>query len=576
MPRDMIDGLFDELSATELPVPAQAAVMARGRQRRVRARVTAAVCALAVVALAGSAVGYVQHAARSSAQRSANQGDKGKGRPAHPRPSATPAAALPPAGTGPLLLSLLEVQGQNPSWKLVMTRLTSTVPPVALPSPPAWADPQATIATDPAGGWVISYATSPANALGEAPERLATVSTSGQIQPFGPTFGRLLDVTALAVRPDGSAVAVALSHRNTRTKPAQIELVPLPGHPGADRTWTLAAPGWVRTMAESLSWAPGGTLLTYIPGSDETGGGFAGDGAVTLDTTAPDTIAPSTSSWPPYLKHEGHCALRTGAWQVSTSTYIALEQCDADVVVVAANYVTGANETPAVQLPGGLHTPYWGCGQPLLDPEPSASDVLISGCGLYLYSHGRITAVPGPLAGATFWSGSNAPGTVAGHYTFRGNGIGGAMFGQAEAVAIAELEQVLGSPTTPRPTGDAGNCTVDAYLSWPTMTAYFFRGRFVGYSSASLLGAEFSGAPHVIPSASTAAGLRIGDDVAQARRMYGSAFTVSSSQGGSWRVTTSTGMLDGYLTAVPGRPTPPAPRVADVNAGSVGCPAVSP
>lgn len=108
------------------------------------------------------------------------------------------------------------------------------------------------------------------------------------------------------------------------------------------------------------------------------------------------------------------------------------------------------------------------------------------------------------------------------------------------------------------------------------MTAYFLRGRFVGYNSASLLAAHGSGTPNVIPSAPTAAGLRIGDDVAQARRIYGSAFVVLFAQGGSWRVSTSTGRLDGYLTAVPGRSTPPFPRVADVSAGSVGCPAVTP
>jgi hypothetical protein len=169
-----------------------------------------------------------------------------------------------------------------------------------------------------------------------------------------------------------------------------------------------------------------------------------------------------------------------------------------------------------------------------------------------------------------------APAPVAGHLTFRGNGVGGAMFGQPEAVAIADLDKALGSPATRRPVGDAGNCTVDAFLTWPTMTAYFFRGRFVGYNSASLLGARVSGGPNVIPSTPTAAGLRIGDNVAQARRIYGSAFHVLLSQGGSWRVTTSTGTLDGYLTAVPDRPTPPVAKVADVSAGSVGCPAASP
>ena len=167
---------------------------------------------------------------------------------------------------------------------------------------------------------------------------------------------------------------------------------------------------------------------------------------------------------------------------------------------------------------------------------------------------------PPPRPGNDAGSGNTPgpPGTAAGHFTFRGNGIGSATFGQPEAVAIAELDKVLGSPATPRPAGDAGNCTVDAYLTWPTMTAYFFHGRFAGYNSASLLAARDSGAPDVIPSASTAAGLRIGDNIAQARRIYGSAFVVLFSQGGSWRVTTSTGTLDGYLTAVPDRPAPPA------------------
>jgi hypothetical protein len=204
--------------------------------------------------------------------------------------------------------------------------------------------------------------------------------------------------------------------------------------------------------------------------------------------------------------------------------------------------------------------------------------VLLALAGL---ASGLVFAVGGsppgrPGNGASSANSPGPPGTAAGHFTFRGNGIGDARFGQPEAVAIAELDQVLGSPTTPRAAGDAGNCTVDAYLTWPAMTAYFFRSRFVGYNSASLLAAQGSGTPNVIPSASTAAGLRIGDDIAQARRIYGGAFIVLLSQGGSWRVTTSTGMLDGYLTAVPDRATPPVPRIADVSAGSVGCPAASP
>ncbi|MGH3256674.1 MAG: hypothetical protein ACRDOU_14990 [Streptosporangiaceae bacterium] len=205
---------------------------------------------------------------------------------------------------------------------------------------------------------------------------------------------------------------------------------------------------------------------------------------------------------------------------------------------------------------------------------------------------GMLLALAGLVSGLIFAAGGSSPprsgtktssgntpgppGAAAGHFTFRGNGIGGASFGQPEALAIAELDRVLGSPTRPRPAGAAGNCTIDAYLTWKTLTAYFFRGRFVGYDSANLLASRGSGAPDVIPSASTAAGLRIGDDIAQARRIYGRAFVVLFAQGGSWRVTTSTGVLDGYLTAVPGGPNPSAAKIADVSAGSVGCPAASP
>jgi len=234
-------------------------------------------------------------------------------------------------------------------------------------------------------------------------------------------------------------------------------------------------------------------------------------------------------------------------------------------------------------------------GRPVAEPPGPSEQVLFreakrrerrrraTALGLLLALAGLVSGLvfasggsPPPRSGAKTGSG-NAPGalgTAAGHFTFRGNGIGGVTFGQPEAFVIVELGRVLGRPMAPGLTGASGNCTIDSYLSWKTLTAYFFRGRFVGYDSASLLAAPGPGVPDVIPSASTAAGLRIGDDIAQARRIYGRAFVVLLAQGGSWRVTTPTGVLDGYLTAVPGGPTPP--KIADVSAGSVGCPAASP
>ncbi len=181
---------------------------------------------------------------------------------------------------------------------------------------------------------------------------------------------------------------------------------------------------------------------------------------------------------------------------------------------------------------------------------------------------------PPPRSGGGAGAENNpaVPGAAAGHFTFRGNGIGGVTFGQPEVFAIFELSRALGPPVGQL--ASVADCNVESYLTYKTLTAYFFRRRFVGYDSASLLAAPGPGVPHVIPSVSTAAGLRIGDDIAQARRIYGRAFVVLLAQGGSWRVTTSTGTLDGYLTAVPGGPA--QPKVADISAGSVGCPAASP
>jgi hypothetical protein len=132
--------------------------------------------------------------------------------------------------------------------------------------------------------------------------------------------------------------------------------------------------------------------------------------------------------------------------------------------------------------------------------------------------------------------------------------------------ATAHLQQALVAEHPQRPQHGVG---VHAHnrsqvlclgnpLAWP--------GRTVGDRAPAAIARRISAATC----------LRIGDNVAQARRIYSSAVLVLFSQGGSWRVTTSTGMLDGYLTAVPDRPTPPVPRVADVSAGSVGCPAASP
>jgi hypothetical protein len=151
----------------------------------------------------------------------------------------------------------------------------------------------------------------------------------------------------------------------------------------------------------------------------------------------------------------------------------------------------------------------------------------------------------------------------------RGDGIGGAAFGQAEVVAIAELDEVLCLPLEKESTGLPGNCDFDSATQWRTVSAYFFRDRFVGYATVSLKGFLLHS------DASTAAGLHLGDPLTRAQLLYGDALTTSSAQGGSWFVATSTGRLAGLLTSEVDQ-TAPGPRIEDITAGSVGCPAASP
>jgi hypothetical protein len=196
---------------------------------------------------------------------------------------------------------------------------------------------------------------------------------------------------------------------------------------------------------------------------------------------------------------------------------------------------------------------------------------------------GSVLAAAGLAVGLVAWWGGGPPrhrGAVprsghgraavppAGPIVLRGNGIGGASFGQAEPVAIAALEQVLGTPISPEPQ-PSNNCTIDSYLEWPTMTAFFDHQRFVGYGTGTYLryGKRDS------RDASTAAGLRVGNTLGQARRDYGADLTTSYAQGGSWFAATPSGQLGGDLTSEVDQS---GALIADITAGAVGCPAESP
>ena len=141
--------------------------------------------------------------------------------------------------------------GLTESSQLVMTRIHGTVapstgPPVTIPG----VHNVTAVATDPDGGWGdrLRHRLT----VRGAPERLARVTVGGLVQPFGAELSHGWTVTGLAARPDGSGIAVALWHVTVNRLPGQIRLVPLPGHPGGTRIWTLSSA--LMTQARGLSW----------------------------------------------------------------------------------------------------------------------------------------------------------------------------------------------------------------------------------------------------------------------------------------------------------------------------------
>lgn len=164
-------------------------------------------------------------------------------------------------------------------------------------------------------------------------------------------------------------------------------------------------------------------------------------------------------------------------------------------------------------------------------------------------------------------SGSVAP-------VLRGDAIGGARFGQPAAAAITTVTRLLGPPS--HPYAASSSCPVDHDAGWssPRVTGllwlFFTRGHLVGYQYGK--GNRGRG-----KTLSTSQGMTVGQPLSVARRLYGSALQLSAAQGGSWRVRTSTGALSGYDEAAPGHGvTNIDNRVESIDAGTVGCPAVTP
>jgi hypothetical protein len=146
----------------------------------------------------------------------------------------------------------------------------------------------------------------------------------------------------------------------------------------------------------------------------------------------------------------------------------------------------------------------------------------------------------------------------------KGHGIGRAVFGERLAAVTRKLDALLGRG--PTKTVHGRECGIESSVDWPGLETYFHRHRFAGYSYGGL---RHTG---IEPILATGRGLRVGSTVAQGKRLYGRAFGASVYNGGSWVARTHLGRLEGFTS----RGADPKGRILTIEAGVVGCPALTP
>lgn len=106
---------------------------------------------------------------------------------------------------------------------------------------------------------------------------------------------------------------------------------------------------------------------------------------------------------------------------------------------------------------------------------------------------------------------------------------------------------------------------------------YFRRGAFAGYQVGDPPGPSMLRRPPGGWALATGRGLRVGDTLAQGRRLYGHAFTLSFAQGGSYKMRTAHGAMEGYAWGSPKHGDVSwQSYVATIDAGDVGCAALTP
>jgi len=422
MPDDRLRQIFEQIAELPVDIPPADRVLARGRQRHDRTRLQMSTIAATILLAAGlggpqvagslaanprlirhalpeagspqaSPAGiYAAHGSASPAPSSpAIFGTAEPGHPAHsyspPGHVSTGRAALPPPGKGQLILAL------DSARRYVMTRVGAAGAPAQVPGLKAVAGAPPVVATNPAGGWVVTLA-SQQSRMRVGPARLALVMATGRSVPFGPKFFQAT-VTSAAVSLDGSRVAVALAGQSGQ---ARIEVLPLPGQAGSQRSWSV--PTAQADLVTGLSWSPDGRHLSYTAGQRAVTGSMGGP--MTMDTAVSVLPAPVLPQWRLAMNTGMTCVPVAMAWLGRTGRYVVLEECASTGTVVLQTAVASTGAAAGQPIVVAHHA---GCKAAALDPNPSGSRILISNCGIgiyliYLDNHGKLARIPGRLTAA--------------------------------------------------------------------------------------------------------------------------------------------------------------------------------
>ncbi|HEX2320821.1 MAG TPA: hypothetical protein VHJ18_17705 [Streptosporangiaceae bacterium] len=415
MPDDRLRELFEHAAAEPVGVPPVQRVLARGQQRRRRARLQASTAAWTIMLAAGFGAPQVSgslatgspgpklnSATRPAPMPSYQSVQAGKYGISHPPQTTTSAPvrsssprvsppspritatvrrpALPPRGTGSLILGLDSAQ------QYVMTRIGAKKAPVRVAGLKSIAGAPPVLATNPAGGWVVAFARGPAREA--VRDRLALVRASGRSVPFGPLFSEA--VTSAAVSQDGSRVAVAVRKRSGG---ARIEVLPLPGYRVRRQSWSV--PPAQADLVTALSWSPDGRHVSYLT-SQAARAGAAG-GPVSLETAAKGATEPQVARWMIAMKTGVACLPRAAAWLGASGRFAVLSECMTTGVAVLQ--MSDARTGVAVGEPLVVAHKI-GCAAASLNSNASGSDVLISYCGVFLDHRGHLSRQTARLTAA--------------------------------------------------------------------------------------------------------------------------------------------------------------------------------